>query len=86
MPSSPNYVRDYKQEAKYHATPSQKKKRASRNKARREAIRKGRVRLGDGLDIDHKNTNALDNSPSNLRVRSKSTNRSFKRDKNAHKA
>ena len=85
-PSSDNYVRDYKQEAKYHATPTQKKKRASRGRARYTLMKKGRVRLGDGLDVDHKNTNANDNSPSNLRVQSKSANRSYKRNKNAGKA
>ena len=86
MPSSPNYVRDYKQENKYQATPSQKKKRASRGRARYKLMKKGRVRLGDGLDVDHKDTNANNNSPSNLRVQTKSENRSYKRNKNAGKA
>jgi hypothetical protein len=79
MPSSPNYVRDYKQEGKYESTPSQKKKRASRGRARYSLAKKGRVRVGDGLDVDHANTNANDNSPSNLRVQSKKTNRSYPR-------
>jgi hypothetical protein len=86
MPSSPNYVRDYAQEAKYHATPEQKKKRASRGRARYSLAKKGKVRLGDGKDVDHKNTNANDNSASNLRVQSKSNNRSFKRNKLGGKA
>ena len=86
MPSSPNYVRDYKQEYKYHSTPSQKKKRASRNSARSLLIKKGRVKLGDGLDVDHKDTNANNNSSSNLRVQSKGRNRSFKRNKLGGKA
>ena len=63
MPSSPNYKRNYKQEYKnYHASPEQKKKSASRNAARSEMEAKGKVRKGDGKDVDHKNTNANDNS------------------------
>ena len=86
MPSSKNYVRDYKQEYKnYHASPEQKKKRASRNAARATMEAKGKVRKGDGKDVDHKNTNARDNSKGNLRVQSKSANRSFPRNKNAGK-
>lgn len=81
MPSSPGYVRDYKQEAKYHATPSQKAKRASRGRARYGLIKKGKVRVGDGKDVDHKDTNANNNSPSNLRVQSESANRSYARNK-----
>ena len=86
MPSSKNYVRNYKQEYKnYHASPEQKKKRASRNAARSEMEKSGKVRKGDGKDVDHKNTNANDNSKKNLRVTSKSANRSFPRTKNAGK-
>lgn len=86
MPSSKNYVRDYKQEYKnYHASPEQKKKRASRNAARSEMEKAGKVRKGDGKDVDHKNGNPKQNSKSNLRVQSKSTNRSFPRNKNAGK-
>jgi hypothetical protein len=85
MPSSKNYKRDYKQEGKYQATEEQKKKRASRNAARREAIKDGKVRKGDGKDIDHKNGNARDNSKGNLRVQSASANRSFPRNKKAGK-
>lgn len=86
MPSSENYVRDYKQEYNsYHSSESQRKKRSSRNKARRLLAKKGKVRLGDGLDVDHKDTNANNNSPSNLRVRSKSSNRSYPRNRFAGK-
>jgi hypothetical protein len=86
MPSSANYKRDYKQEAKYHATAEQKKKRASRNAARAKLMKEGKVKKGDGKDVDHKNTNARDNSKKNLRVQSKSTNRSFARTKTGGKA
>ena len=48
-------------------------------------MKQGRVRLGDGKDVDHRNTNANDNSPTNLRVQSKSKNRSYPRNSNAGK-
>jgi hypothetical protein len=86
VPSSKNYVRDYKQEYKnQHASPEAKKKRASRNAARAEMMKAGKVRKGDGKDVDHKNGNANDNSKGNLRVKSASANRSFARNKNAGK-
>jgi hypothetical protein len=67
-----NYKREYET---YHGTAKQKKDRAARNLARAIAKRKGLVRKGDGKDIDHKDRNPRNNSPSNLRVRSKSENR-----------
>lgn len=71
------YQRDYKKEYRDHGgTEEQKKRRAARNKARRQAMRDGKVKKGDGLEIDHKNFNPLDNRPSNLRVVSKKVNRS----------
>lgn len=86
IPSSKNYKRDYKAEyANYQGTPEQKKKRASRGRARYSLIKKGKVRVGDGKDVDHVNTDANDNSSSNLRVQSKSANRSYPRTKNAGK-
>ncbi len=86
MPSSKNYKRDYRAEYdRYHASPEQKKKRASRNAARATMEAKGKVRKGDGKDVDHKNGNAKQNSGGNLRVQSKSANRSFPRNKNAGK-
>jgi hypothetical protein len=86
VPSSKNYVRDYKQEYKtQHASPEAKKKRASRNAARAKLMAEGKVRKGDGKDVDHKNGNANDNSKGNLRVKSASANRSFARNKNAGK-
>ena len=38
----------------------------------------GRVRKGDGKDVDHKDRNPENNSKKNLRVESKKTNRSRK--------
>lgn len=69
----------------YHSSEKQKKNRASRNTARNRAEKAGKVRKGDGKDIDHKNGNPRDNRPSNLRVQSKSSNRSFPRNKKAGK-
>ena len=40
--------------AKYNKKPSGQKKRGANNKARREAMRDGRVKKGDGKHIDHK--------------------------------
>lgn len=78
--------RDYKSEyANYQGTDKQKKRRAKRNKVRRQALREGRVKLGDGKDIDHKDGNPNNNSRANLRVQDKSKNRSFPRNKSAGK-
>jgi len=85
MPSSPGYKRDYAQEGKYESTPAQKKKRASRGRARYALAKKGKVRLGDGLDVDHKDGNANNNSPSNWKVTTKKDNRSYPRSKTASK-
>ena len=48
-----------------------------RNTARRQAQKAGKVRKGDGKDIDHKKAlrSGGGNSKSNLRVRSASANR-----------
>lgn len=79
-------ARDYKKEyERYHSRPEQKKRRAARNTARRRMEREGRVRKGDGKDVDHKDGNPRNNSRSNLRVRSKSSNRSFRRTRTARK-
>lgn len=78
--------RDYKKEyANYHAKPAQKKRRAARNTARRRMEKAGKVRKGDGKDIDHKNGNPRDNKRSNLKVKSKSANRSYARTSTARK-
>jgi hypothetical protein len=67
---------------KYHASPKAKRERAMRNAARREMEEKGRVRKGDGKDVDHKKalSNGGSNADSNLRVVSVATNRGYKRD------
>lgn len=78
--------RDYKSEYKnYHSKPEQKKKRASRNAARSKMMAGGAVKKGDGKDVDHKNGNPKDNNKKNLRVTTKTANRSFPRNKKAGK-
>ena len=84
MPSSPNYVRNYKQEASTEK-PLRVKKRAKRNQARRVALKAGLVKKGDGKDIDHKDGNAMNNKRSNLSVKSASKNRSYPRTRSAGK-
>ena len=70
---------------KYNSKPEQVRRRTARNAARRKMIAAGKARKGDGKDVDHKDGNPKNNSSSNLRMRSKSANRSIKRDKNARK-
>jgi hypothetical protein len=84
MPSSPNYKRNYKQEARTES-PLRKKKRAMRNKARRVAKKAGLVKKGDGKDVHHRDGNAMNNKRSNLSVKSASKNRSYPRTKSAGK-
>ena len=60
--------------AKFQSSDKAKAERASRNKARRQAISSGRAHVGDGTVEDHKNSNPMDDSSSNLRQMSKSEN------------
>ena len=69
--------RDYKKEyANFHGKPEQRAKRSKRVLARRKLEAQGRVSKGDGKDVDHKDGNPQNNSPKNLRVMDRSTNRS----------
>lgn len=83
MPFMKNGKRDYKRELAWeHAKkPERVKQRATRNAARKEAMDKGLVRKGDGKDVDHKTplSKGGTNAPSNTRVASARTNRSFSR-------
>jgi hypothetical protein len=72
-------------QAKYNSKPIQKKKRASRNKARRMMIKAGKAHKGDGKDVMHKNGNALVDKMSNFKMGTKRQNRSYARTKSAHK-
>lgn len=70
-------TKDSIRQRKYNSKPSSKKDRASRNAARSEAMKDGRVRKGDGKDIDHRNSNPRDNSKGNTQVMSRSKNRAM---------
>lgn len=72
-----NYGKEY---ANYQGTEAQKKNRAQRNKARRMMIREGVAAKGDGKDVDHVQPmrSGGTSARSNLRMRSKSANRSDK--------
>ncbi|MGA0396938.1 MAG: HNH endonuclease [Ilumatobacteraceae bacterium] len=62
---------------KYHASKRAKTQRAQRNKNRRVMQRAGRVRKGDGKEVDHKRPMAKGggNGRKNLRVVSRRVNR-----------
>jgi hypothetical protein len=45
--------RNYAKETAYELSPAQVKRREARNKARRKALRQGRVHKGDNLELDH---------------------------------
>lgn len=65
----------YDYDKQYQSSPEQKKRRAARNKARREAIKKhGKSKL-KGKDVHHKDNNPLNNSRKNLSIISSSKNR-----------
>jgi len=77
-----NKPRPYKHEYEtYQGKPEQIKKRATRNAARAVMEKEGRVHKGDGKDVDHKQplSKGGSTSRSNLRVKTASANRSYKR-------
>jgi len=70
--------RDYKKENEnFGSKPIEKKHRAARNKARNEAIKAGKVKKGDGKEIDHivPLSKGGSNSKKNQRVVARKTNR-----------
>jgi hypothetical protein len=75
MASKRNYKKEY---ANYHGKPEQRKKRSKRVMARRKLEKEGKVSKGDGKDVDHKRAlrSGGSNGRSNLRVRSRNSNRS----------
>jgi 5-methylcytosine-specific restriction endonuclease McrA len=83
MPYMTAGKRDYKKQQAYDGKPSVVKDRAKRNKARRDMVAEGKVSKGDGKDVDHKTplSKGGGTARSNLRVTSKSANRSFARTK-----
>lgn len=86
MPSSPNYVRDYKQERETAKKRGEtgvgsKSGDATRHRARRKVIKRLGKKAVEGKDVDHKVKlkNGGGNSTKNLRVRSRKANRSDNR-------
>ena len=77
-----NYAKEY---ANYQGKPEQIANRAKRNAARAALEKKGVVRKGDGMDVDHKTPMAKGggNGNGNLRAVPKSQNRSLARTKSA---
>lgn len=78
--------RDYAKENRLSKSkPEAIAKRVKNNAARREAIRKGLAKVGDGKDVDHKTplSKGGSNSSSNLRIVPASQNRSFSRNKDS---
>ena len=77
--SRKNGKRDYKCEYQKYGGASKKgkKDRAARNQARKVAEREGKVKKGDGKEIDHKKplSKGGSNSKSNQRIVSRATNR-----------
>lgn len=69
----------------YQGKPEQIHNRSLRNQARRDAADRGMVHKGDGMDVDHKKPliRGGGNGAGNLRVQSKSSNRSFPRTRTA---
>ncbi len=66
---NPKTPRDYgKKYRTYHGKPEKIKRREARNKARALMEKKGLVQKGDGLHVDHKTNNPINNRPSNLRA------------------
>lgn len=75
-----NYRKEYDE---YQGTEEQKKRRAQRNAARRKAMRAGKVRKGDGKEVDHLGSNRkgkLDNSKVRIVSKEKNRKRQPKRD------
>jgi 5-methylcytosine-specific restriction endonuclease McrA len=69
-----DYVKEY---ADYHSKPEQIANRAKRNHARLEASKAGKVKKGDGKEVDHKVplSKGGSNSERNTRVVDRHTNR-----------
>ena len=67
---------NYPKETAYENRPEQVKRRVARNRARRKALKEGRVHKGDNKELDHvgsHRTGSLDKVPT--RVVSRTANR-----------
>lgn len=60
---------NYARENKWEDSPAQVKRREARNRARRAAMKKGKVHKGDGKELDHigfHRTGSLDHVPTKV--------------------
>lgn len=67
-----NYKREY---LLWQSSKKAKLDRAARNRARAQLVAEGKVKKGDGKDVDHHDGNPRNGSRSNLRVMTASANR-----------
>lgn len=65
----------------YNSRPEEVAKRVKNNQARAEAIKAGKVKVGDKLDVDHRVPleDGGGNSPKNLRVVTEKVNRGWRK-------
>lgn len=77
-----NYRKEYDN---YQGSEEQKKNRAQRNAARSKMEKQGKVSKGDNKDVAHAKGLKAGNGNKNLKVQSKSQNRSFPRNKKGGK-
>jgi hypothetical protein len=79
MPASSKRKLEYQKA--YNARPEEVAKRVKNNAARREAIKDGKARVGDGKDVAHKKSleNGGGNRKSNVAVQDRSTNRGWRK-------
>jgi hypothetical protein len=65
----------------YNARPEEVAKRVKNNAARREAMKDGKARVGDGKDVAHKKSleNGGGNGKDNTAVQARATNRGWRK-------
>ena len=80
-----NYKREWQLRKEYDSKPSVRSKRNARMRARRTLLTQHGEAALKGKDVDHKNRNANDNSPGNLRVRSQKANRGWRKGKSGYR-
>lgn len=70
----------------YNAKPEQIANRVKRNAARRELMEEGRVKKGDGKDVDHKKRliDGGSNNKNNLKVVDETKNRGWRKGKSGY--
>ena len=76
MKKARNYRKEYREYHQKHL-----KDNNARHRARYAAEKAGRVHVGDGKDLHHKDNNPRNNSSANIKVEPRSKNRSRKQRK-----